>query len=479
MKKIIAMPLLFFFIVASCLTTPLPVKAGDRTIVVPDNYPTIAAAIGNATEGDTIFVRQGTYEEHSLAINKTLTLIGEDLNNTIIDNTDGSPYWELGLYDFPPSNPDTIRVTADNVIITNFTITNTHKGAGQTTAITGTGNETKILGNIIENLTGYPATGISLSGNKNQVRGNIVLGAVNGISVSGSNETIIENTVESGSLSCNGQFNVIAGNNLLNGGTNGIEATGNFTVIYNNSVTGQNQGISVSGFNNLVAKNNVTDNYFVGIEINSPMDRSGSNIVCANRVLNSDYGIGIFWGQNNTIYANYISHNQVGVSVLWKNPGPSRNTYSNLIYDNNFVDNSHGAADWSRSGLNMWDNGSEGNFWTQHHGSDGNSDGLADASYSINSPYTISHADSTYTYDPTTQNPNSVVDHYPLMVPYNITSINVELPQWAITLLSADSSTEPQGLEPSGPASTELPNNHCYSSRDLFSHRRYCTSSFL
>ena len=40
------------------------VLAEPKTIVVPDDYPTIGWAIGNASEGDTIFVKKGTYYEN-------------------------------------------------------------------------------------------------------------------------------------------------------------------------------------------------------------------------------------------------------------------------------------------------------------------------------------------------------------------------------------------------------------------------------
>lgn len=60
------------------------VKASPKTIVVPDDYPTIEAAIENATDGDTIFVKKGIYEENPLQINKTLSLIGEGADFTKI-----------------------------------------------------------------------------------------------------------------------------------------------------------------------------------------------------------------------------------------------------------------------------------------------------------------------------------------------------------------------------------------------------------
>src|SRR4030067_2055690 len=66
------------------LVVGLPsVNASPKTIVVPDDYPTIESAITNANDGDTIFVKKGTYHK-TLTIEKPLSLIGEDSQNTVI-----------------------------------------------------------------------------------------------------------------------------------------------------------------------------------------------------------------------------------------------------------------------------------------------------------------------------------------------------------------------------------------------------------
>jgi len=78
-------------------------KAETTTIIVPDDYPTITDAIGNATEGDTIFVKKGTYEcpiNQTLVIDKTISLIGEDAKNTIINLY--PPYHEIANFPNPP-----------------------------------------------------------------------------------------------------------------------------------------------------------------------------------------------------------------------------------------------------------------------------------------------------------------------------------------------------------------------------------------
>jgi len=83
-----------------------PVKA--RTIVVPDDYPTIQQAINAASSGDTIFAHSGLYYEN-LVVNKSVSLIGEDKYTTIIDGN---------------HTGDVVYVTANFVNISGFMIRN-------------------------------------------------------------------------------------------------------------------------------------------------------------------------------------------------------------------------------------------------------------------------------------------------------------------------------------------------------------------
>jgi hypothetical protein len=48
-----------------------PVKQAIRHFV-PGDYPTVQSAIGNSINGEAVFVRSGTYIEHSLEINENL-----------------------------------------------------------------------------------------------------------------------------------------------------------------------------------------------------------------------------------------------------------------------------------------------------------------------------------------------------------------------------------------------------------------------
>jgi parallel beta-helix repeat protein len=70
------------------------------------SYSTIQEAINNAADGDTIFVNEGTYYEH-VVINKTLSLLGEDVSTTIIDGN---------------STGHVIHIVSDHVNVTGFTV---------------------------------------------------------------------------------------------------------------------------------------------------------------------------------------------------------------------------------------------------------------------------------------------------------------------------------------------------------------------
>ena len=78
----------------------------SRVIEVPDDFATIQTAINNASVGDIIQVKPKIYFE-SIVVNKTVSLIGDDRDTTIIDGTG-----------------TVVLVTADNVIISGFTVRN-------------------------------------------------------------------------------------------------------------------------------------------------------------------------------------------------------------------------------------------------------------------------------------------------------------------------------------------------------------------
>ena len=159
-------------------------NAQPGTLVVPDDYPTLASAIGNATEGDTVFVKKGTYEgpiNQTLVINKTITLIGEEPGTTVLNMY---PQWIpqtiLNPYD---GYANSIEIQANDVEISGFTINS--EGAYEGAYLLTSGNSTQIISNNL-NLNLF-----LMGSHENVVQNNLALG----ISCYGSRGTITRNNV--------------------------------------------------------------------------------------------------------------------------------------------------------------------------------------------------------------------------------------------------------------------------------------------
>jgi parallel beta-helix repeat protein len=160
-----------FILLASFLIVGIhTVESASKTIVVPDDYPTIQDAIDNATSGDTVFVRSGTYFEH-VGITKAVSLMGENKYDTIIDG---------GGQDV------VIGIGADFVSLTGFTVQGSDPDGGYGVALADSTNVT------VKNLN---TQGISLSYCANCTVENCVSYASSvGILLSGSSGITVRNS---------------------------------------------------------------------------------------------------------------------------------------------------------------------------------------------------------------------------------------------------------------------------------------------
>ncbi len=96
----------------------------------------------------------------------------------------------------------------------------------------------------------------------------------------------------------------------------------------------------------------------------------------------------------------------------------------NVIYHNNFIDNS---KNYLATGIYsvIFDDGTEGNYWSDYRGADANGDGVGDSPYIIEHVYEIVDMVFVNRYGK---------DNYPLMSPLDVSSMTVELPEWASPL---------------------------------------------
>jgi len=138
--------------------------------------------------------------------------------------------------------------------------------------------------------------------------------------------------------------------------------------ISNNTITGNNGGIRLSFFgNNVVSRNTITNNSEGIIFI-----FSGNNVVFGNNVVSSNSnGISLYYSSYNVVSGNTITHNNYGMYALYSS--------NNTLYFNNF-NNTYQV--WSDS-ANVWDDGDEGNYWSDYTGQDLNGNGIGDTAYDI------------------------------------------------------------------------------------------------
>ncbi len=255
-------PILLLILVSSAISiTEINVAEADsRTLVVPDDHPTIASAIGNATDGDVIFVKKGTYDgpmNQTLVIAQSISLMGEDPENTTINlyPSWGLQGWEMMTPIYGYDSP--ISIKADNVHISGFTIRTV--GGFLFVDVNGVGSE------ITEN---YLETGLALLKDSQKVIGNIV----------------------KGNILCDTHNHTIA-NNILGGN---IYSLASGVTIEGNLISDEECAIGIGGYGNTIFNNTIE---------------------------NCDYGLS-FWDSaaNNLIYHNNFINNRVQVQHKTENP---------------------------------------------------------------------------------------------------------------------------------------------------------------
>jgi parallel beta-helix repeat protein len=117
-------------------------------------------------------------------------------------------------------------------------------------------------------------------------------------------------------------------------------------------------------------------------------EMSGDVDVGYNTITNNTYGIVISSGGTSRIYANMVSYNGAGILI-------TSATSHNTVYRNSFVQNVNSQA--NSGGFTTWDNGAEGNYWSDYLGQDLDGDGIGD-----------------------TDTPHLGLDYHPLMEPWSL-----------------------------------------------------------
>jgi hypothetical protein len=394
MVKKPAVMILLLLLVAPCLAATLSVKAQTYALIVPDQYPTIAAALNNAHSGDTIFVRSGTYNEHLLTINCSLSLIGEGSGTTVINSLDSGylGYWPH-LYCSAP-----IRINANNIVISGFTL------QGGMQSIYGTGDGVQIIGNVMDSA----------------------------LELEGSHQTIANNTVGTtattspAKIECTGDSNIIANNQLTFGSIVGIDVKGLNNIVYGNMIKGNAwPGIQLeyNTTGTIIAKNTLTNSSISWDNYDS------SNTVCGNYI---DGSISLM-GFNNVFYGNTLTY----VVCIGGTHGGTEDAANNLFYQNNFLVNSPPVMIFtSDPGPESWDNGNVGNYWSGITDQNGNQHYIVKTTYS--------NAGGAYG--------TIGQDNHPLLAPFDISTVQIAAPQWTKPVFNPSAYTvEPSPIPTSNP----------------------------
>jgi parallel beta-helix repeat protein len=401
-------------------------------------YNSIQEAIdaSETVNGHTLWVDSGVYQENVI-VYKSLTLLGEDKLTTIIDSD---------------KKGTVLSINADNVSVTGFTIRNSglnyppygmdcgvflnHTTGSSIRNCLITNNRIGIYlfyskTNLLEHniVSSNHEDGIWLwySGN-NLLTENEILNNSYNFGVFGGSFSDFSNTIETSNTVDGKPIKYLIGvkNETFDNETNigvlylinchnvtirdlNLTRNGHGVFCYNvtdfriENVTASenNYGIYLQdSVGNIIRKNPCSNNW-VGICLQD----SNHNVVENNIAAYCEKGISLYKADNNIISGNTLRSNLYGIRLFSSN--------LNEVFHNNLIENTEQVSLYYPY-KNVWDNGFEGNFWSNYNGYT-NLDGLGDASQIID---------------------DNNRDRYPLLGPFCNFSVYEEGNLYEVTVIS-------------------------------------------
>ena len=276
------------------------VSASEITVgSAGEDYSSISAALANATDGDTIIVSDGTYNEN-IVVDREVTIRSQGgAANTIVNSLSGS---------------DTFDITASNVTINGFTVT-----GASASSMAGIYLESNLNCTISNNIVTANEYGIDLDSSSNNTlsNNNASLNDNYGISLgSSSSNSLSNNTANGNYYGINFYYsnnNELTNNNASNNENHGIylSNSNNNELVNNHAVVNDYYGIYLTSS----SSNNLTSNNVSGNNCGIRFSSSDNNNLTNNNAIDNYFGIRFFSSSSNNMTGNIMSLNTYNFNV--------------------------------------------------------------------------------------------------------------------------------------------------------------------